>query len=161
MRRRGRSDNSDSVANLADFPEGPSIGPEHAMSRQSVPHRYTLTFVSKIPSGMTVLRDFKFSSLLNAQSGRSYNVFAGSDANGDGNPLSDRPGILGRNTIEGPGFATFDMRVAREVRFNERVNAEFSFDSQSALSDCSRKLMRGHQRNVLKSSHSEINPASS
>jgi hypothetical protein len=120
--------NSDSVANLADFPEGPSIGPERAMSRQSAPHRYTLTFVSKIPSGVKVLRDFKFSSLLSAQSGRRYNVFAGSDANGDGNPLSDRPGLLGRNTLEGPGFATFDMRVAREVRFNERVRAEFSFD---------------------------------
>ncbi len=77
---------------------------------------------------MKVLRDFKFSSLLSAQSGRRYNVFAGSDANGDGNPLSDRPGVLGRNTLEGPGFATFDMRVAREVRINERVSAEFSFD---------------------------------
>jgi hypothetical protein len=120
--------NSDSVANLADFPEGPSIGPERAMSRQSTPHRYTLTFVSKIPSTVKVLRDFKFSSLLSAQSGRRYNVFAGSDANGDGNPLSDRPGILGRNTLEGPGFATFDMRVAREVRLGERVSAEFSFD---------------------------------
>jgi outer membrane receptor protein involved in Fe transport len=120
--------NAESVANLADLPEGPSIGPERGVSRQSVPHRYTLTFVSKIPPNVKVLRDFKFSSLLTAQSGRQYNVFAGSDANGDGNPLSDRPDILGRNTLEGPGFATFDMRVAREVRFSERVRAEFSAD---------------------------------
>jgi outer membrane receptor protein involved in Fe transport len=120
--------NAESVANLADLPEGPGIGLERAVSRQSVPHRYTLTFVSKIPSDVKVLRDFKFSSLLTAQSGRRFNVFAGSDANGDGNPLSDRPGQLGRNTLEGPGFATFDMRVAREVRFNEKVCAEFSGD---------------------------------
>jgi outer membrane receptor protein involved in Fe transport len=120
--------NSESAANLADIPEGPGIGLERAVSRQSVPHRYTLTFVSKIPSEVKVLRDFKFSSLLTAQSGRRFNVFAGSDANGDGNPLSDRPGQLGRNTLEGPGFATFDMRVAREVRFNEKVSAEFSSD---------------------------------
>ncbi|HKX29211.1 MAG TPA: TonB-dependent receptor, partial [Blastocatellia bacterium] len=120
--------NSESVANLADLPEGPSIAPERAVSRQSVPHRYTLTFVSKIPPGVKALRDFKFSSLLSAQSGRRFNVFAGSDANGDGNPLSDRPGTLGRNTFEGPGFATVDMRVAREVRFNERISAEFSAD---------------------------------
>jgi hypothetical protein len=120
--------NAESVANLADLPEGPGIGLERAVSRQSVPHRYTLTFVSKIPSDVKVLRDFKFSSLLTAQSGRRFNVFAGSDANGDGNPLSDRPGQLGRNTLEGPGFATFDMRVAREVRFNEKVSAEFSGD---------------------------------
>jgi hypothetical protein len=130
--------NAESVANLADFPEGPSIGPERAVSRQSVPHRYTLTFVSKIPSSVKVLRDFKFSSLLTAQSGRHFNVFAGPDANGDGNPLSDRPGKLGRNTLEGPGFATFDMRIAREVRFSERVSAEFSADFTCSTASTSR-----------------------
>jgi outer membrane receptor protein involved in Fe transport len=120
--------NSDSVANLADLPEGPDISAQRAISRQSVPHRFTLAFVSQIPQSVPVLGDFKFSSLLTAQSGRFYNVFAGSDANGDGNPLSDRPGVLGRNTLEGPGFASFDLRIARQVRFNERVSAEFSAD---------------------------------
>src|SRR5262249_30012542 len=120
--------NSDSVANLADLPEGPDISAQRAISRQSVPHRYTLAFVSQIPGSVPGLGNFKFSSLLSAQGGRRFNVFAGSDANGDGNPLSDRPGNLGRNTLEGPGFATFDMRVAREVHFNERVSAEFSAD---------------------------------
>jgi hypothetical protein len=116
------------VANLADLPEGPDIGPQRAISRQSVPHRFTLAFVSQIPESAGVLRNIKLSSLLSAQSGRFYNVFAGSDVNGDGNPLSDRPGVLGRNTLEGPGFASFDMRVAREFRFNERVSLEFSAD---------------------------------
>jgi len=120
--------NSDSVANLADLPEGPDISAQRAISRQSVPHRFTLAFVSQIPQSAPVLGDFKFSSLLTAQSGRFYNVFAGSDANGDGNPLSDRPGALGRNTLEGPGFASFDLRIARQFRFNERVSAEFSAD---------------------------------
>jgi hypothetical protein len=120
--------NSDSVANLADLPEGPDIADQRAISRQSVPHRFTLAFVSQIPQNVPVLGDFKFSSLLSAQSGRFYNVFAGSDANGDGNPLSDRPGVLGRNTLEGPGFASFDLRIARQFRFNERVSAEFSAD---------------------------------
>lgn len=120
--------NSDSVANLADLPEGPDISEQRAISRQSVPHRFTLAFVSQIPESVPALGDFKFSSLLTAQSGRFYNVFAGSDANGDGNPLSDRPGNLGRNTLEGPGFASFDLRIARQFRFNERVSAEFSAD---------------------------------
>ncbi|MGH9935019.1 MAG: TonB-dependent receptor domain-containing protein, partial [Blastocatellia bacterium] len=120
--------NSESVANLADLPEGPSISPERAISRQSVPHRFTLAFVSQIPESVRALGNFKFSSLLSAQGGRRFNVFAGSDANGDGNPLSDRPGALGRNTLEGPGFASLDLRVAREFRFNERVSAEFSAD---------------------------------
>ncbi len=120
--------NSESVANLADLPEGPDITTERAISRQSLGHRYTLVFVSQIPKGVSVLHDFKFSSLLTAQSGRRFNVFAGSDANGDGNPLSDRPGRLGRNALEGPGYASFDLRIAREIHFNERVSAEFSAD---------------------------------
>jgi hypothetical protein len=66
--------------------------------------------------------------LFSAQAGRRFNVFAGSDANGDGNPLSDRPGTLGRNTLKGPSFASFDTRIAREVHFSERVTAEFSAD---------------------------------
>jgi TonB dependent receptor len=120
--------NAESVANLADLPEGPNIGPERAVSRQTVPHRFTLAFVSQIPESVGILGKFKFSSLLTAQSGRRFNIFAGADANLDGNPLSDRPGDLGRNTLEGPGFASFDLRVAREFRFNERVTAEFSGD---------------------------------
>ncbi len=120
--------NAESVANLADLPEGPSIGPEKAVSRQSAPHRFTLAFVSQIPESAGFLGNFKFSSLLTAQSGRRFNIFAGSDANGDGNPLSDRPSDLGRNTLRGPGFASLDLRVAREIRFGERVSAEFSGD---------------------------------
>jgi outer membrane receptor protein involved in Fe transport len=120
--------NAESVANLADLPEGPSIGTERAVSRQTVPHRFTLAFVSQIPASVGFLGNFKFSSLLTAQSGRRFNIFAGMDANGDGNPLSDRPDNLGRNTLEGPGFASLDLRVAREIRFNERVSAEFSGD---------------------------------
>jgi len=120
--------NAESVANLADLPEGPSIGTERAVSRQSVPHRFTLAFVSQIPESMGILGKFKFSSLVTAQSARRFNIFAGSDANGDGNPLSDRPGKLGRNTLEGPGFASVDLRVAREFRLSERVSAEISGD---------------------------------
>jgi outer membrane receptor protein involved in Fe transport len=120
--------NSDSVANLADLPEGPDINAQRAVSRQSVPHRFTSTFVSEIPRTVPVLHDFKFSWSLTAQAGRRFNVFAGSDANGDGNPLSDRPGTLGRNTLKGPRFATFDLRIARPVRLGERVSAEFSAD---------------------------------
>jgi hypothetical protein len=123
--------NAESVANLADLPEAPSIVPERAVSRQSVPHRYTLVFLSEIPSTVSVLHGFKFSTSFTAQARRHFNVFAGSDANADGNPLSDRPGLLGRNTLVGPEFTKFialDMRVARSVRLGERVTAEFSAD---------------------------------
>lgn len=120
--------NADSVANLADLPEGPNIADQRAVSRQSVPHRLTMAFTSQVPERTPVVRGFKVSSIFTAQDRRRFNVFAGSDLNGDGNPLSDRPGTLGRNTLRGPRFATLDLRVAREFSVNERVTAEFSAD---------------------------------
>jgi hypothetical protein len=119
--------NSDSVANLADVPET-SLALERALSRQNVPHRYTLSFISEIPHDVRFVHDIKVSSLLSLESGRPFNVFAGSDANRDGNPLSDRPGNLGRNSMQGPGFASLDMRVARPIRIRERLRAEVSAD---------------------------------
>ncbi|MEK7829962.1 MAG: TonB-dependent receptor, partial [Acidobacteriota bacterium] len=120
--------NTESVAAVNDFPENPDRNLERALSRQHARHRYTLAFVSQVPSSVPVLGDFKFSSIFSAQSGRFFTIFAGSDANGDGNPTSDRPGRLGRNTLEGPGFAGFDLRIGREFRVGDRFRAEFTFD---------------------------------
>ena len=117
----------DSVTNLGDFPEALGFS-ERGLSRQHLGHRFTLSFLSQVPSSVPLLRDFKFSSLVALESGRYYTVFVGSDANGDGNPLSDRPGFLGRNTLEGPGYATLDLRVARPIKFNERWSGEFTLD---------------------------------
>jgi Carboxypeptidase regulatory-like domain/TonB dependent receptor-like, beta-barrel len=120
--------NSESVANLADFPQGQDRKLDRAISRQSVPHRFTLAAVSQIPSRVRGLHDFRFSSLITLESGRFYNVFAGSDVNGDGNPTSDRPGNLGRNTLEGPGYASIDLRVGRALRLRERLALDLSAD---------------------------------
>ena len=119
--------NVDSVANLADIPET-SLALERARSRQNVPQRYTLTFISEVPKSVRILHDFKFSSLLSLESGQPFNIFAGRDANSDGNPLSDRPSNLGRNSLTGPGYASFDMRVARTIHIKERLRAELSGD---------------------------------
>jgi hypothetical protein len=117
----------DSILSQVDWPEAPGVR-ERSLSRQHVEHRFTLSFLSQVPKNVPVFRDFKFSSLMSLESGRYYSLLVGSDANGDGNPFSDRPGRLGRNTLEGPGFATVDLRVARPVRFSERWSADFSLD---------------------------------
>jgi hypothetical protein len=75
-----------------------------------------------------VLHDFKFSTLISAQSGTFYNIFAGIDANGDTNSLNDRPGTLGRDTLKGPDIFSWDMRVARNLRFKEHLSGELTFD---------------------------------
>jgi hypothetical protein len=117
----------DSPTSLPDFPEAPGVT-EWALSRQHVAHRFTLSFLEQVPRSVPLLRDFRFSSLVGIESGRAFTVFTGFDANNDGNPLSDRPGFLGRNTLMGPGYASVDVRVARPIKFTERLNSEFSVD---------------------------------
>jgi outer membrane receptor protein involved in Fe transport len=124
--------NVDSVANLADIPES-SLALERALSRQNVPQRYTLSFISEVPHSIPALHDFKFSSLLSLEGGQPFNIFAGSDANRDGNPLSDRPGNLGRNSLQGPGYASLDLRVGRAFHLKERLRAELSGDMFNLL----------------------------
>jgi outer membrane receptor protein involved in Fe transport len=118
----------ESIANLADFPEGPDFSREEALSRQHVRHRATLSFLSQVPKDVRVIGELKLSSLVTLESGRFFTVFVGSDANVDGNPNSDRVGQLGRNTLEGPGYASVDVRVAREFALGGRVRGEVSLD---------------------------------
>jgi hypothetical protein len=120
--------NYESTANLSDYPQEQNRALERAVSRQSVPQRFTFDFVSQVARNVPLLRGFKFSTLVSAQSGQFYNIFAGIDANGSTNSLDQRPGTLGRDTLKGPSIFSWDMRVARSVHFNERLSGEFTFD---------------------------------
>lgn len=120
--------NYESVANLADFPQSQDQNAERAASRQSIPQKLTLDLVSTVPHHIPLLHDFKFSTLLDAQSGAFYNIFAGLDTNGDTNTLNNRPGTLARDTLKGPSIFSWDMCVARDMRLNERLRGEVTFD---------------------------------
>jgi hypothetical protein len=68
------------------------------------------------------LRGFQLAAILDLESGRPFNLVAGSDVNMDGdNPPGDRPLGIGRNAGVTPGFANLDLRVTRQLRLNERV----------------------------------------
>jgi hypothetical protein len=84
--------------------------------------------MSQVGKDVAVLHDFKFASLVSAESGRFFTEFTGADSNGDGNPNSDRVGLLGRNTLEGPGYFSVDVRVAREFPLGKRVKVEVGVD---------------------------------
>lgn len=117
----------DSVNNLADYPEAQKL--DRFLSRQHAAHRFTASFFGDIPERVRFIHGFKLSTIVSLESGRPFNVFAGGDFNGDGNPNSDRPGLLPRNSFQGPGFASVDLRVGREFRFHERITAEFTVDA--------------------------------
>jgi hypothetical protein len=118
----------ESVASIADAPQSQDRRLERAASRQSVPQRFVLALVSEVPRQFRIFHNFRFSTLLTAQSGGFYNIFAGQDFNDDGNPLSDRPGALPRDTLKAPAIVSWDMRVAHTAHWRERLSGEFTFD---------------------------------
>jgi outer membrane receptor protein involved in Fe transport len=119
--------NVDSLANLSDLPE--NLDPnEYGPSRQHVGQRFTLTLISEIPTGVPVVGQLKVSGLVTLESGRHYNIYVGSDANADGNPNTDRPCCVGRNSFEGPGYASVDLRIAREFVLNGRARLDITLD---------------------------------
>jgi hypothetical protein len=85
--------------------------------------------------------DFTLAPIVELSSGRPFNILTGSDTNGDLQSSNDRPsvaddgtlflpttpftsGSLGRNRGITHGYASFDLRVARNVRLTERVRLE-------------------------------------
>jgi hypothetical protein len=54
--------------------------------------------------------------MFRANSARPFNLLVGGELNGDRHSTTDRPIGAGRNTGKGPGFWTFDLRLARQIR---------------------------------------------
>jgi hypothetical protein len=110
----------------------PAINPENerlerSLSNQHVGQRLVATFLGEGPRERLrgVLRDFRLGVILTAEGPRYSTVYAGVDANGDGNPNNDRPGRLGKNTFRGDRFVDVGVRISRRVApFGERGSAE-------------------------------------
>jgi hypothetical protein len=122
--------NVDSLANLADIPEGQDYQAEGetALSRQDARHRFTLTVMTQVPRTARGVGGIRVSSLISAESGRPFNIFAGRDFNADGNPNSDRPALIERNAFEGPGYASVDLRVSREFPLAATARLDLMLD---------------------------------
>jgi hypothetical protein len=93
---------------------------ERANSNQDVRHRFIANFVATGPD-KTVLRNFELSSIVRAQSGRPFTIFAGFDVNNDTNPVTDRVGLSARNTYLGDKLVSVDLRLARYFQLKERL----------------------------------------
>ena len=70
-------------------------------------------------------------------SGTSYgsggNIYGGAISSGSGVATTGRPPQIGRNSITGPGFNAFDLRVARNIPIHEKIYLQFSADAFNAL----------------------------
>jgi len=107
---------------------------EYALSNQDVRHRLTVNFTTRTPeAGYALVRNWMFSSIIAAQSGRPFTMYVGFDANGDGNPTTDRVGPAARNTYTGDAMRSWDLRLSRRIVLKERTSMELSFDAFNIL----------------------------
>jgi len=96
---------------------------ERANSNQDVRHRFIANFVATGPD-KTWLRHFELSSIINAQTGRPFTIFAGFDANNDTNPVTERVGASARNTFYGDKLVSMDLRLSRNFQMTERYRLQ-------------------------------------
>jgi hypothetical protein len=94
-----------------------------------------------------VLSDFSLAPIVEISSGRPFNIITGTDTNGDLQSSNDRPNVRADRTLCLPGidlncgppltsgdlrrnagithgYASFDLRLTRAVRFGERVRLD-------------------------------------
>jgi hypothetical protein len=92
-------------------------------------HRLVLSgvFVSSFKNAW--LKDFVFSPVFTAGSGRPFNLLIGTDTNNDSRLYNDRPAQAGRNTGRGEAFYSFDMRLARRFFVREQRFLELTFEA--------------------------------
>src|SRR4030095_9040630 len=92
-------------------------------------HRVVLSAVLISPWENAFLRDFVFSPIFTAGSGRPFNLLIGADTDGDSRLYNNRPAFAGRNTGQGEAYYNFDMRLARRFFVKEQRFLELTFEA--------------------------------
>lgn len=98
---------------------------ERGLSSNDVRHRLTLDLTAAVPKTFPrVLHDFSAAVITTLNSGRPYSFRVGADLNHDFNNATDRVGLSGRDVLVGPGFASVDLRISRQISLSERLKLE-------------------------------------
>lgn len=114
---------------------------ERGRGNSDIRHRFVFSGLWQINYGhnlnnafaRAVFSGYELSTITQLQSGRPYTITAGNDPNNDGNSRTDRPPSVGRNTVDGPGFATVDLRFTRDFAIWERARLRLMFEAFNAL----------------------------
>jgi hypothetical protein len=89
-----------------------------------VRHRYTLGAVLMLPAG------FQYSTSVQANTGKPYNPVVGfGGGRAAVRPIDAATGqVYGRNSLRGPDFVTWDMRVSKVFSFTGNTSVEVLFE---------------------------------
>jgi len=116
--------------------------PEYSLSAFHQKHKFVTYAVLTTPWRNPFLRDWTFTTIVRANSGRPFNLLSGSDVNGDRSTNGDRPllrlngidvGAIPRNVGKGPGFATVDLRIMRRLSFGENMSLDLTAEAFNLL----------------------------
>lgn len=102
---------------------------DRALSAFDQRHRAVFSAVIISPFENMFLKDFVFSPIFTAGSGRPFNLLIGTDTDGDSRLYNDRPAGVARNTGRGEAYYTFDMRLARRFFAKEQRFLELTFEA--------------------------------
>jgi Carboxypeptidase regulatory-like domain/TonB dependent receptor len=101
-----------------------NLAGERALSTFDQRHKLVLATVidtGKHGRGVGQLfSDFLLSPIYRYNSGHPFNLLAGTDVNGDRHSTNDRPIGAPRNSGLGPDYQSFDMRLTRRIKIDER-----------------------------------------
>ncbi len=106
-----------------------NVRQDRSLSAFDQRHRVVLSAVIISPYKNAFLRDFVFSPVFTAGSGRPFNLLIGTDTDGDSRLYNDRPALAGRNTGRGEAYYNFDMRLARRFFVKETRFLELTFEA--------------------------------
>jgi outer membrane receptor protein involved in Fe transport len=119
-----------------------NIRDDRASSINDVRNRFVISGIWEIGSyakaiqsktTRALLSGWSLSAIFTAEDGRPYSPLVGADLNNDSNRFTDRVPGVGRNTFVGPGFASFDPRITREIRFHERARIQLIAEAFNAF----------------------------
>lgn len=106
-----------------------NIRADRSLSAFDQRHRAVISAVLTSPYSNAFLKDFVFSPIFTAGSGRPFNLLIGTDTNNDSRLYNDRPALAGRNTGKGEPYYSFDMRLARRFLVREQRYLELTFEA--------------------------------
>lgn len=103
-------------------------GKERGLSFADLRNRFVLSGVWNLDyTKNPLLKDFQLSTIVLLNSGVPYNLAASQDLNMNDSG-GDRPLGLGRNVGITAGFASVDLRLARNFSFREKFHTQFTFE---------------------------------
>lgn len=106
-------------------------GNTNADLRHSANFAFTVAPATLVPA-LRWFQGFEIASLGFYNSGYPVDVRAGADLNSD-LILNDRNPGISRNSVQGPRFLQFDVRVSRRIRFLDRHTLELMVESDNVL----------------------------